>query len=89
MIKKIAFATAAALLTSFAVAGTIDPGAYPLKDGSTLHVFENGKMGMENKFGYAVFMDQGATMETVDGHKVTMNGNEVARVSQLNPALGG
>jgi hypothetical protein len=87
MIKKTAFAAATALLATVAMANTIDPGVYPLKDGSTLHVFENGKMGMENSFGYAVFMDQGATMETLDGHKVTMQGNEVARVSQrVRPA---
>ncbi len=54
-----------------------------LKDGSTLYVFNDGKMGMENPYGRAVRMQEGATMEAKDGQKFTMNSDEVARMSSL------
>jgi len=53
-----------------------------LKDGSTIHVFKGGKMGMEDKYGHAAYMESGQLMETKDGKKIIMNGNEVARVEQ-------
>ncbi len=52
-----------------------------LKDGSTLHVFKDGKMAMEDKYGRAVRMEEGAQMETKDGKKFIMNSDEVARLS--------
>jgi hypothetical protein len=54
-----------------------------LKDGSTIHVFNDGKMAMETKFGHAVRMGQGTAMETKDGHKITMRGDEVAHLNAL------
>jgi ketosteroid isomerase-like protein len=54
-----------------------------LKDGSTVYVFDGGKMAMESKFGRAVRMDPGVVMETKDGQKITMVGDEVARLSTL------
>ena len=54
-----------------------------LKDGSTLYVFDSGKMAMESKYGRAVSMDPGSIMEAKDGQKVTMVGNEIARLSVL------
>ena len=54
-----------------------------LKDGSTVYVFDSGKMAMESKFGRAVTMEPGMVMETKDGQKITMVGNEVARLSVL------
>lgn len=53
---------------------------YELKDGSKVHVFKDGKMGMENKYGKAVSMPQGKVMETKDGSKILMKGNEVFRL---------
>ncbi len=61
-----------------------------LKDGSTLHVFKDGKMAMEDKFGRAVRMVEGTQMETKDGKKFIMNSDEVARLtSQLSKNKGG
>ena len=54
-----------------------------LKDGSTVYVFDSGKMAMESKYGRAVRMDPGTVMETKDGQKITMVGDEVARLSTL------
>ncbi|WP_407278043.1 CopK family periplasmic copper-binding protein [Aromatoleum evansii] len=57
--------------------------SYDLKDGSTLHVFSDGKMAMEDKYGRAYSMDQGHPMVTADGQKITMQGNEVWRLDAL------
>ena len=52
----------------------------PLKDGSTMHQFKDGKMSMEDKYGRAVRMKDGMTMETTDGKTVTMSGDEVQKL---------
>lgn len=57
--------------------------SYDLKDGSTLHVFRDGKMAMEDRFGRPFPMDQGHQMETLDGKKISMQGNEVWRLDSL------
>ena len=54
-----------------------------LKDGSIAYVFDGGKMAMESKFGRATRMDPGTVMEAKDGQKVTMVGDEVARLDIL------
>ena len=54
-----------------------------LKDGSTVYVFENGKMGMANPYDRATRMNPGEVMETKDGKTLVMNGDEVARVDVL------
>ena len=53
-----------------------------LKDGSTLHILKGGKMAMENKLGQAVSMKQGVIMETTDGTKIMMHGNELMRLDR-------
>lgn len=50
---------------------------YELKDGSTLYVFKGGKMGMEDKKGRAFSMKNAYPMETKDGEKIMMYGNEL------------
>lgn len=52
-----------------------------LKDGSTVHVFKDGKMAMENKFGRPYRMKAGEVMQTIDGQPMAMKGNEVTRLS--------
>lgn len=82
MLTKIATTLASLLLTTSALA--LDSGevtkSIPLKDGSTVHVFPNGKMGMEDRFGNAAHMADGHVMEARSGEKITMKGNEVARI---------
>lgn len=54
---------------------------YLLTDGNTLYVYKDGKMAMENnKTGSAVYMKEGVVMETKDGKKIMMKGNELWRV---------
>ena len=55
-----------------------------LKDGSTVYIFKDGKMGMEDKLGRAMRMKKDSVMETKDGQKIIMHGDEVMR---LNPLL--
>ena len=55
----------------------------PMKDGSTLYVFKDGKMAMANKYGRAVSMKEGEVMQTKDGREVIMVGNQVAYLERL------
>lgn len=52
----------------------------PLKDGSTVHIYADRKMAMENQYGRATMMSEGAVMETKDGKEIVMHGNEVFRL---------
>ena len=45
-------------------------------------------MGMQNRWGRAVSMTPGHTMETVDGRKITMVGDEISRIEHLNGPQG-
>jgi len=54
-----------------------------LKDGSSLYVFKDGKMAMEDRYGRATRMERGTVMETRDGKQVTMESDEVARLNSL------
>ncbi len=57
--------------------------AIQMKDGSTLYIFKDGKMAMEDKVGRAMRMKKGVVMETKDGQKLMMYGDEVMRLEQL------
>ena len=54
-----------------------------MKDGSTIYVFDGGKMAMESPYGQATRMAPGMVMETRDGQKIAMVGDEVARLDNL------
>ena len=61
-----------------------------LQEGSTVYIFKDGKMGMEDKLGRVVSMTQGHVMQTGGGQSITMVGNETARLSSfLKTQLGG
>lgn len=85
MFSKLFLAAAASVfaLSAFAVGADDCVQITELKDGSTLHVFRDGKMGMESQFGSAAYMEPGHVMETKDGKKILMVGNEIGRVNQL------
>ncbi len=93
MFKKLFVAAASSFFVVSAFA--LDTGqvekSIQLKDGSTLHVFADGKMAMEDKFGRASYMAPGHPMQTMDGKTIVMSGNEVARLDQLLSAhyIGG
>ncbi len=54
-----------------------------LKDGSSLYIFQDGRMAMESRTGRATSMNPGEIMEAKDGQKIVMRGNEVARLDSL------
>ncbi len=84
MLKKIVVAASTLIaLSAFAVDHSQVQKSIELKDGSTVYIFKDGKMGMEDKFGRATFMAPGHAMETKDGKKIIMNGNEIWRVDEL------
>lgn len=54
-----------------------------MKDGSTLYIFKDKKMAVEDKVGRATRMKPGHVMETRDGQQLVMVGDEVARLDWL------
>ena len=76
-----------AVLAAAGAAMAVDMGnvaqALPLKDGTTVYIFKDGKMAMEDKLGRTVAMKPGHVMETKDGQRIIMIGNELARLERI------
>lgn len=70
-------------VSAYAVDASQVQKSIELKDGSTVYIFKDGKMGMEDKYGRATYMKSGHVMETKDGKKIIMNGNEIWRLDEL------
>ncbi|MFA6312287.1 MAG: periplasmic Cu(I)/Cu(II)-binding protein CopK [Sterolibacterium sp.] len=85
MLKKLLMVVAMSAVTASAFAVDMSQVAksIELKDGTTVYIFKDGKMGMEDKYGRSTYMESGHVMETKDGKKIIMNGNEVWRVEEL------
>ncbi|MFJ4290656.1 periplasmic Cu(I)/Cu(II)-binding protein CopK [Cupriavidus sp. NPDC089707] len=87
MYNELAFAALTTVVSLSAIAADMSDivKSYALRDGSTVHVFKDGRMGVENPFGRAVSVKEGQVLEAKDGTKITMKGNEVIRLdSALN-----
>ena len=82
LLKQLLLVTvlSASAASVFAISQDQVQKSIPLKDGSTLHILKGGKMAMENKLGQAVSMKPGVIMETTDGTKIMMHGNELMRL---------
>lgn len=92
MLKKLAIMATllAAASTTFAVDMGNVAQKFDIKDGSTVYVFKDGKMAMEDRLGRTVGMKAGHVMETKDGQKIIMIGNELARLESIkNTERGG
>lgn len=87
MYKKLAVMAASALIaTSVFAADTHNlADTIVLKDGSTLYIYKDGKMTMEDKVGRPTTMMEGHAMETKDGQKIMMKGNEIWRLHRVTP----
>lgn len=87
MLKKLLMVAAMSALATAAFAGDAARAAaekmIELKDGSTVYIFKDGKMAMEDKLGRAVRMKKDVVMETKDGQKIIMHGDEVMRLDSL------
>lgn len=82
MMKKICLSLgmSAFALAAFASGTDAIVKSVPLADGTTVHVFRDGKMGMENAYGKVISMDEGHVMEARTGEKIVMKGDETARL---------
>ena len=87
MLKKLLMAAALSAVAASAIADNAARAqaeqTIAMKDGSTLYIFKGGKMAMEDKLGRATRMEQGVVMETKDGQKLIMHGDEVGRLAPL------
>ena len=81
----IAVLSTAGATTAFAgdAARTEAKQVIELKDGSTVYIFKDGKMAMEDKAGRATRMKKDTVMETKDGQKIIMHGDDVMRLDSL------
>lgn len=95
MLKKTLIIVALSAVSAFAVADESDARqaaqqVVDLQDGSTLFVFNGGKMAVESKYGHAVSIKPGSVVKAADGRSITIVGNEVARLDTLlNQGMGG
>lgn len=85
MMEKLLMVVAMSAVTAsaFAVDHAKVEKSVELKDGSTVYIFKDGKMGMEDKMGRPARMTEGHVMETKDGSKIMMKGDEVWRVDSM------
>ncbi|MFA6312284.1 MAG: periplasmic Cu(I)/Cu(II)-binding protein CopK [Sterolibacterium sp.] len=85
MFKKILLVAALSTLaaSAFAIDSADIQETFELKDGSTVYIFKDGKMAMENKYGRVENMAPGHVMEAKNGQKITMQGDEVARLHSI------
>ena len=91
MFKKMLLIVAGSMLalSALAVDASKVEKSIELKDGSTVYLFKDGKMGMESKLGKAVRMKAGHVMETKDGQRIIMMGDEVARLDTIMKSTAG
>ena len=88
MLKKALMVAALGIATTSAFAVDVErvEKSIPMKDGSTVYIFKDGKMGMEDKMGRAVRMKHGEVMETKDGQKIMMHGDGSGRRAEIGVA---
>ena len=78
------------LATASAVRADADVKEIPLKDGTTLLIYKDGKMSHRDDKGRVVQMKNGSRMVTKDGTVLMMVGNEIWRKTdreQLNEQM--
>lgn len=61
----------------------------PLQDGTSVHIFQDRKMAMEDKLGRTVSMSDGQAMVARDGQQIRMVGNETARLDAIRKIQNG
>lgn len=88
MFKKIATLVAIAAISASAIASEATARreakeVVELKDGSTLYIFRDGKMAVEDQYGRAKNVRPNSELEAKDGQTFTMQGNEMGRLEQL------
>lgn len=88
MLKKTLIVIALSAVSAFAGATQLEARqaakeVIDLQDGSTLYVFDSGKMAVESKYGRAVRTAPGTILKSADGRDIRMVGDEVALLEIL------
>jgi len=88
MLKKCLAIAVLTALTAAATASEIEAREaasqiVELQDGSTLYVFPNGKMAVENRYGRSAYTRPGTALTAADGTRIMMVGNEVSYLDGL------
>lgn len=87
MLKKLATVVAIAAISGHVLASEAArqeaKQVVELKDGSTLYIFRDGKMAIEDQYGQAKSIKPNSEIEAKDGQKYMMQGNEVGRLELL------
>ena len=88
MLKKTLIVVALSAVSALAGATELDARqaakqVVDLSDGSTLYVFDSGKMAVESKYGRAERTAPGSVLKTTDGREIHMVGDEVAQLEIL------
>ncbi len=85
MLKKLTVVAAliVAATATLASDSTHVAKSFELRDGATVYVFKDGRMAMEDRQGRSLGMKPGHVMETKDGQKIIMVGNELARLDVI------
>lgn len=87
MLKKIVTVVTVALVAGQLFAGQAAikeaKQVVELKDGSTLYIFRDGKMAVEDRYGHAKSMRPNTELEGKDGQRYQLQGNEVGRLEKL------
>lgn len=47
-----------------------------------MYIFQDGKMGKQNRYGRAIYLKKGESLETVDGNKIIISSKDVARLGE-------
>jgi len=91
MLKRLVTATLLLAVTTAGFAADVSnvDKRFDLKDGSTVYVFKDGKMSMEDRTGRVVSMKPGHVMETKDNQRIIMVGNELARLEVIKAIHSG
>ena len=77
----ISFSLVLSGVSAFAIDQVAIEKSVKLKDGSTVHVFKDSTMAMEDTLGCPFRMKPDQTMQTTDDESIVMKGDEVARLS--------
>lgn len=81
LVAAFAIASSSAFAGHFAVEAAKE--IIVLKDGGSLYIFPDGKMGKESRVGSSVYLKKGEVLEAADGRMITATSNEVARMTYL------
>ena len=76
----VGFSLVSSGVSAYAIDQLVIEKSVKLIDGATVHVFKDGRIAVEDKFGRLFRMKPGQTMQPTVGQSMSRKGNEVARL---------